>query len=65
MIETTTKLLTSHQIFLKETKGNATSQINKTEILEAIKEARGQAKNEISGAKKTDHYQNIDFFDIE
>ncbi|GAA9879686.1 hypothetical protein VN0661_13710 [Helicobacter pylori] len=52
MIEATTRLLTSHQIFLKEAKGNATNQINKTESLEAIKEAREQAKNEISGAKK-------------
>ncbi|EMR59982.1 hypothetical protein HPCPY1662_1190 [Helicobacter pylori CPY1662] len=40
MIETTTRLLTNHQIFLKETKSNATNQINKTESLEAI----GQAK---------------------
>ncbi len=40
MIETTTRLLTSHQIFLKEAKGNATNQINKTDSLEAI----GQAK---------------------
>ncbi|MGL2774569.1 hypothetical protein ACQJ9C_06290 [Helicobacter pylori] len=40
MIETTTRLLTSHQIFLKEAKGNATNQINKTKSLEAI----GQAK---------------------
>lgn len=31
MIETTTRLLTSHQIFLKEAKGNATNQINKTQ----------------------------------
>ncbi|GAA9865946.1 hypothetical protein VN0637_13040 [Helicobacter pylori] len=52
MIETTTRLLTSHQIFLKETKGNATNQINKTKSLEAIGQAREQAKNEISGAKK-------------
>lgn len=52
MIETTTRPLTSHQIFLKEAKGNATNQINKTESLEAIKEAKEQAKNEISGAKK-------------
>ncbi|MGT0069255.1 hypothetical protein [Helicobacter pylori] len=52
MIETTTRLLTNHQIFLKEAKGNATNQINKTESLEAIKEAKEQAKNEISGAKK-------------
>ncbi len=65
MIETTTRLLTSYQIFLKEAKGNATNQINKTESLEAIGQAREQAKNEISGVKKTDHYQNIDFFEIE
>ncbi len=52
MIETATRLLTNHQIFLKEAKGNATNQINKTESLEAIKEAKEQAKNEISGAKK-------------
>ncbi len=65
MIETTTRLLTSHQIFLKETKGNATNQINKTESLEAITQAKTNAKNEISGAKKTDHCQNIDFFEIE
>ncbi|GAA8714225.1 hypothetical protein oki361_15320 [Helicobacter pylori] len=36
IIDTATKLLTSHQIFLKETKGNATNQINKTDSLEAI-----------------------------
>ncbi|GAA8540578.1 hypothetical protein HpBT274_11550 [Helicobacter pylori] len=36
IIETATRLLTSHQIFLKETKGNATNQINKTKSLEAI-----------------------------
>ncbi len=36
MIETTTRLLTNHQIFLKEAKGNATNQINKTKSLEAI-----------------------------
>ncbi|WRD87626.1 histidinol dehydrogenase [Helicobacter pylori] len=36
MIETTTKLLMSHQIFLKEAKGNVTNQINKTKSLEAI-----------------------------
>ncbi|GAA8904529.1 hypothetical protein HpEKA32_10720 [Helicobacter pylori] len=65
MIEAITRPLTSHQIFLKEAKGNATNQINKTESLETIGQAREQAKNEISGAKKTDHYQNIDFFEIE
>ncbi len=53
MIETATRPLTSHQIFLKEAKGNATNQINKTDSLEAIGQAsREQAKNEISGAKK-------------
>ncbi|WP_331272491.1 histidinol dehydrogenase [Helicobacter pylori] len=36
MIETTTRLLTSHQIFLKEAKGNATNQINKTDSLETM-----------------------------
>lgn len=40
MIEATTRPLTSHQIFLKETKGNATNQINKTESLEAIEQAK-------------------------
>ncbi|MGL2739108.1 hypothetical protein ACQJ8O_05205 [Helicobacter pylori] len=40
MIEITTRLLTNHQIFLKEAKGNATNQVNKTKSLEAI----GQAK---------------------
>ncbi len=52
MIEAATRLLTSHQIFLKETKGNATNQINKTESLEAIGQAKTNANNEISGAKK-------------
>ncbi|WRD73796.1 histidinol dehydrogenase [Helicobacter pylori] len=36
MIETTTRLLMNHQIFLKEAKGNATNQINKNKSLEAI-----------------------------
>ncbi len=36
IIETTTRLLTSYQIFLKEAKDNATNQINKTKSLEAI-----------------------------
>ncbi|AYJ08815.1 histidinol dehydrogenase [Helicobacter pylori] len=36
MIEAITRPLTSHQIFLKEAKGNATNQINKTDSLEAI-----------------------------
>ncbi|PUD16508.1 hypothetical protein C2R82_01105 [Helicobacter pylori] len=111
LIETTTKLLTSYQIFLNqarenanhqitenktqsleaiaqaktsanneitanktqaitninEAKENATNQINtnKTESLEAIKTEKQQATSEIIEAKKTDHYQNIDFFEIE
>ncbi|GAA6788582.1 hypothetical protein HpBT295_02190 [Helicobacter pylori] len=38
MIETTTKLLTSHQIFLNNAKESANNQIteNKTQSLEAI-----------------------------
>ncbi|GAA9389815.1 hypothetical protein HpHA273_09590 [Helicobacter pylori] len=35
-LESEKEFLTSHQIFLKETKGNATNQINKTKSLEAI-----------------------------
>ncbi|GAA9071720.1 hypothetical protein BTM315_11950 [Helicobacter pylori] len=35
-LESEKEFLTSHQIFLKETKGNATNQINKTDSLEAI-----------------------------
>ncbi|WRD22548.1 hypothetical protein E5K61_05265 [Helicobacter pylori] len=133
LIDTTTKLLTSYQIFLNQARENATTQINtketqainnineakesattqintnKTESLEAIKEAKTSANNEINTnqtqainninqakdnattqintnkqevlnnitqeknkatseineAKKTDHYQNIDFFEIE
>ncbi|GAA8783025.1 hypothetical protein oki760_15660 [Helicobacter pylori] len=30
-----------------------------------LNNAKESAKNGISGAKKTDHYQNIDFFEIE
>ncbi|EJB29864.1 hypothetical protein HPNQ4228_0701, partial [Helicobacter pylori NQ4228] len=111
LIETTTRLLTSYQIFLNQARDNANNQIteNKTQSLEAIKEAKTNANNEISTnqtqaltninqakesattqintnkqevlnnitqakttatseiteAKKTDHYQNIDFFEIE
>ncbi len=62
-LESEKEFLTSHQIFLKESKGNATNQINKTESLEAIGQAREQAKNEISGAKKPIIIK--DFFEIE
>ncbi|WQU73513.1 hypothetical protein KVC32_05430 [Helicobacter pylori] len=111
LIETTTRLLTSYQIFLNNARDNANNQIteNKTQSLEAIAQAKTNANNEISNnqtqaianineakesattqintnkqevlnnitqakttatseiteAKKTDHYQNIDFFEIE
>ncbi|MGL2550360.1 hypothetical protein ACOWO0_02950 [Helicobacter pylori] len=50
LIETTTKLLTSYQIFLNQARESATNQINtnKTASLEAIKEAKTTANNEIS-----------------
>ncbi|NHA86179.1 hypothetical protein EWZ95_04515 [Helicobacter pylori] len=50
LIETTTKLLTSYQIFLNQAKESATTQINtnKTESLEAIKEAKESANNQIT-----------------
>ncbi len=58
LIETTTKLLTSYQIFLNQARENANNQItaNQTQAINNINEAKGQpkeqAKNEISGAKK-------------
>ncbi len=50
IIETTTKLLTSYQIFLNQARDNANNQIteNKTQSLEAIKEAKTNANNEIN-----------------
>ncbi|WRE45355.1 DUF1542 domain-containing protein [Helicobacter pylori] len=56
LIETATKLLTSYQIFLNQAKESANNEINtnKTASLEAITQA-----------KKTAHYHNIDFFEIE
>uniref|UniRef100_UPI0009B0DD6E hypothetical protein n=2 Tax=Helicobacter pylori TaxID=210 RepID=UPI0009B0DD6E len=50
LIETTTKLLTSYQIFLNQARENANNQItaNKTESLEAITLAKTNANNEIS-----------------
>ncbi|RVZ78518.1 ATPase [Helicobacter pylori] len=52
---------------INEAKESATTQItaNKTESLEAIKVEKQQATSEITEAKKTNHYQNIDFFEIE
>ncbi|PDX15202.1 hypothetical protein BB411_05690 [Helicobacter pylori] len=60
LIETTTKLLTSYQIFLNQARENATNQINtnKTQSLEAIKEAKTTANNEIN-ENKTQAINNI------
>ncbi|WRE18583.1 hypothetical protein KVC67_04260 [Helicobacter pylori] len=53
LIETTTRLLTSYQIFLKQARENATNQIteNKTQSLEAINQAKDNANNEINTNK--------------
>ncbi|MGL2628636.1 hypothetical protein ACQJ5G_07545, partial [Helicobacter pylori] len=53
LIETTTRLLTSYQIFLNQAKESATNQINtnKTASLEAITLAKTNANNEISENK--------------
>ncbi|MDU9757951.1 hypothetical protein RGC22_08365, partial [Helicobacter pylori] len=60
IIETTTKLLTSYQIFLNQARENATNQINtnKTASLEAITQAKTNANNEIS-ENKTQALDNI------
>ncbi|WRA57333.1 hypothetical protein KVL73_05165 [Helicobacter pylori] len=60
IIETTTRLLTSYQIFLNQARDNANSQIteNKTASLEAITQAKTNANNEIS-ANKTQALTNI------
>ncbi len=50
LIETTTKLLTSYQIFLNQARENANHQItaNKTASLEALNQAKTTANNEIN-----------------
>ncbi|WP_131159353.1 hypothetical protein, partial [Helicobacter pylori] len=60
LIETTTRLLTSYQIFLNQARDNANNQIteNKTESLEAITQAKTTANNEIS-ENKTQAINNI------
>ncbi len=60
LIETTTKLLTSYQIFLNQARDNANHQIteNKTASLEAITQAKTNANNEIS-EKQTQAINNI------
>ncbi|MCQ2902069.1 DUF1542 domain-containing protein, partial [Helicobacter pylori] len=54
LIETTTKLLTSYQIFLNQARENATNQIstNKTESLEALNQAKESATNQINTNKQ-------------
>ncbi|EJC13957.1 histidinol dehydrogenase domain protein [Helicobacter pylori Hp P-23] len=53
LIETTTRLLTSYQIFLNNARDNANNQIteNKTQSLEALNQAKTNANNEISENK--------------
>ncbi|WQW75599.1 hypothetical protein KVM72_02250 [Helicobacter pylori] len=60
IIEATTKLLTSYQIFLNNARDNANNQIteNKTQSLEALKQAKTTANNEIS-EKQTQAITNI------
>ncbi|RVY29604.1 ATPase [Helicobacter pylori] len=60
IIETTTRLLTSYQIFLNQARDNANHQIteNKTASLEALKQAKTTANNEIS-TKETQAITNI------
>ncbi|MCQ2720208.1 hypothetical protein JT144_02565, partial [Helicobacter pylori] len=60
LIETTTKLLTSYQIFLNQARENATNQItaNKTASLEALNQAKESANNEIN-TNKTQAITNI------
>ncbi|WP_154079256.1 hypothetical protein [Helicobacter pylori] len=52
---------------INEAKESATTQINanKQEVLNHITQEKQQATSEITEAKKTDHYQNIDFFEFE
>ncbi|MGL2400676.1 ATPase [Helicobacter pylori] len=54
IIETTTRLLTSYQIFLNNAKESATTQINadKTQALNNINEAKTNANNEINTNKQ-------------
>ncbi len=60
IIEATTRLLTSYQIFLNQARDNANNQIteNKTQSLEAITQAKTNANNEIS-ANKTQAINNL------
>ncbi|CAX29391.1 hypothetical protein [Helicobacter pylori] len=60
LIETTTRLLTSYQIFLNQARENATTQINtnQTQAINNINEAKENANNEIN-TNKTQAITNI------
>ncbi|MCQ2861036.1 DUF1542 domain-containing protein, partial [Helicobacter pylori] len=60
LIETTTKLLTSYQIFLNQARENATTQINtnKTQAINNINEAKENATTQIT-ANKTESLEAI------
>ncbi|MFP6197541.1 hypothetical protein ACLGCL_05340 [Helicobacter pylori] len=60
LIETTTRLLTSYQIFLNQARENATTQINtkETQAITNINEAKESANNEIT-ANQTQAITNI------
>ncbi|MFP6337486.1 hypothetical protein ACLGEO_06745 [Helicobacter pylori] len=60
LIETTTKLLTSYQIFLNQAKENATTQItaNQTQAITNINEAKENANNQIT-ANKTESLEAL------
>ncbi|MGL2622082.1 hypothetical protein ACQKAL_03625 [Helicobacter pylori] len=60
LIEASTKLLTSYQIFLNNARDSANTQIteNKTQSLEALNQAKTTANNEIT-AKETQAIANI------
>ncbi|WP_100958282.1 hypothetical protein [Helicobacter pylori] len=60
LIKTTTKLLTSYQIFLNQARENANNEItaNKTESLEALTQAKTNANNEIT-ANKTESLEAL------
>ncbi|GAA8726336.1 hypothetical protein HpDR95_11010 [Helicobacter pylori] len=60
LIETTTRLLTSYQIFLKQARENATNQIteNKTQALSNINQAKESATSQIT-ENKTQAINNI------
>ncbi|MFP5961229.1 hypothetical protein ACLF83_06620, partial [Helicobacter pylori] len=55
LIETTTKLLTSYQIFLNQARESATTQINtnKQEAIKNITQQKQEATSEITEAKNT------------